>query len=598
MPYSNNSSIAPDITRYLGQIPGLHSLGMSELSAMRYLQSVIGADSLEEADVEKVMVELKDQTEFIEAEIAEWENSEVRGEMLRSLDYYKNNTPAKDFKRKYINQDGLLEEDSRLHNARLNHPLMRKIVNQKTNYALSKPFSITTESNLDSSGQKKKGEDAEVVKELITELNNNYFTNEFKRDLKDIGREAVIKGLCWVYVNYNEEGKLQLRSVPAEKVIPFWADEEKKTLDALIYYYTVHKYERSQKTNKLEKREVLKILYFTPKGIFHYERNDDGVVVDPDEPSFFEPHFKVINEEQETIDMAWERIPWIAFRDNKYELPMISLIGNLLDEYDAVTSTIVNILVDIPNSIKVIKNYMGTDPEAFTEFVSKYRTIFIRDDGDAHSLETKFDIKSFEETLNRLRKDIYEGSSTVDTQEASLGNASGVALKFRYADLDTATDDLISEFLTSMDKVIWFILHDIKRRTGNDYSNIQYRILFRKDLIIDEEVAVLNAQRSAGILSERTNLANHPYVENVEEELEYKEEERIKQLEDMMEQMKELQKVDPSLSPPNDLEDKGVTQKNFTNDKYPSRSRTAIDKERNSRTVNQVSRQKSLENKR
>ena len=528
MPYSDNSSIAPDITRYLGQIPGLHSLGMSELSAMRYLQSIIGTDSLEEADIEKVMVELKDQTEFIEAEIAEWENSEVRREMLRSLDYYKNNTPARDFKRKYINQDGLLEEDSRMHNARLNHPLMRKIVNQKTNFALSKPFSITTESNLDSSGQEKRGEDAEVVKELITELNNNYFTNEFKRDLKYIGREAVIKGLCWVYVNYNEEGKLQLRSVPAEKVIPFWADEEKKTLDALIYYYTVHKYERSQKTNKLEKREVLKILYFTPKGIFHYERNDDGVVVDPDEPSFFEPHFKVINEEQETIDMAWERIPWIAFRDNKYELPMISLIGNLLDEYDAVTSTIVNILVDIPNSIKVIKNYMGTDPEAFTEFVSKYRTIFIRDDGDAHSLETKFDIKSFEETLNRLRKDIYEGSSTVDTQEASLGNASGVALKFRYADLDTATDDLISEFLTSMDKVIWFILHDIKRRTGNDYSNIQYRILFRKDLIIDEEVAVLNAQRSAGILSERTNLAKHPYVENVEEELEYKEEERIK----------------------------------------------------------------------
>ena len=37
--------------------------------------------------------------------------------------------------------------------------------------------------------------------------------------------------------------------------------------------------------------------------------------------------------------------------------------------------------------------------------------------------------------------------------------------------------------------------------------------------------------------------------------------------------------------------------KNHTNSQYPSRSRTAIDKERNSRAVKQVTRQKSMENK-
>lgn len=579
------------------QFPNLLPFDVPEWTSQQYVQWILDKEFPEQGVIENVLINERDQMDFVQMAIADWEQTEERKEMLRSLEYYKNDTPAKEFRRTYVAEDGSEQNNTQLHNAKLNHPLMRKIVNQKANYALSKPFSITTESNLKSSGEEKSNETEKDVKELITELNNNYFTNAFKRDIKNIGRDAIIKGKSWMYVNYNEDGKLHLQKVRAENVIPFWKDEEKNQLDALIYYYMITQYK--PKDGKITKEEIYKIQYFTEKGVWYYQIDGHGIKYDPAEPKFMSPHFQISRKEgdKELVeDVYWDRIPWVCFRDNEFEIPMVTFIGNMLDEYDAITSTIVNILADIPNSIKVVTNHMGTNREEFTAYLAMYRTAFIRDDGDMKVLETPFDIKSFEDTLNRLRKDIYEGSSTVDTQEASLGNASGVALKFRYADLDTATDDLLSEFKESMDKVIWFIMKDIKRRTGKDYTGIEYNIIFQKDLIIDEEVAVLNAQRSHGIISNRTNLANHPYVDNVEEELEYIEEERQIELENTKEQMNMMQQFGTP-SPTQSPSSTSAGQKSFTNDQYPSRSRTTVDKERNSRTVKQVTRQKTLENK-
>lgn len=570
-----------------------------EWTSQQYVSYVLGNEDYDDrAVVELVRIQEADQMEFVQMIISEWESSEERKEMLRSLDYYKNNTPAKNFTRTHVAGDGKLVNNEQLHNAKLNHPLMRKIVNQKANYALSKPFSIVTESSLDRTGNEKEGETEDIVKEMITELNNNYFTNDFKRDLKNIGRDAIIKGKSWMYINYNEDQKLHLQAVDAENVIPFWRNTDKKVLDALIYYYRIHVYFRDAKTGKMAKKEVMKVQYFNDGGIWYYEIEGNDIRYDTERDQFHTSHFTLTKDmggNEAVRDVNWEKIPWVCFRDNEHEMPMVAFIGNLLDEYDSLTSTIVNILADIPNSIKVVKNYMGTNREEFAAFLAVYRTAFIRDDGDMKSLETPFDIKSFEDTLNRLRKDIYEGSSTVDTQEASLGNASGVALKFRYADLDSSTDDMVSEFREALDRVIWFVTKDIKVRTGKDFSTVEYSIIFQKDLIIDEEVAVLNAQRSHGIISKRTNLANHPYVENVEEELEYLEEERQDEMENTEEQLQMMEKFGtPSPSQPSSQSEPDL--KNHTNSQYPSRSRTAVDKERNSRSVKQVTRQKSMEN--
>ena len=107
----------------------------------------------------------------------------------------------------------------------------------------------------------------------------------------------------------------------------------------------------------------------------------------------------------------------------------------MIDDYDPTTSDTSNNLQDIPNSIKVAKNYDGTDKGEFTQNLAIFRTAFVSGDGDMKVIETNMDVAAIDSHLNRLRKDIYEAGNGVDTQEVSLGNASGVALKFRYATL-------------------------------------------------------------------------------------------------------------------------------------------------------------------
>ena len=52
------------------------------------------------------------------------------------------------------------------------------------------------------------------------------------------------------------------------------------------------------------------------------------------------------------------------------------------DAYDKINSEIANNIIDIPNSIKVISNYDGTDKEEFVANMNKLRTIFVSDGGD------------------------------------------------------------------------------------------------------------------------------------------------------------------------------------------------------------------------
>ena len=108
-------------------------------------------------------------------------------------------------------------------------------------------------------------------------------------------------------------------------------------------------------------------------------------------------------------------------------------------------------------------------------------------DGDVKALTTPLDVAALDSHLNRLRKDIYEAGSGVDTQEISLGNASGVALKFRYADLDTDTDDMANEFTASLEELIWFIKVDLLNKGLGDFLETKFDIIFNTDGIVNSQ---------------------------------------------------------------------------------------------------------------
>lgn len=426
--------------------------------------------------------------EIVREEVQLWQRSDERKLMLAGQAYYRVKNDILNRMRTAIGSDGKLEQVHNLADNRIPHGFVRKLVDQKIGYLLSKPFLARTD-------------DAGYQAHL-----DHYFNQHFRRMLKNVGKNAINSGKAWVQVYYNEAGELSFQLIPSEEIIPLWRDSAHTELDAVIRVYDQIVY--AAKT----KKTVTKVEFWNKDGVRRYESEaGDFRFVD------FAAHFSLVADEAQPYN--WERVPFVCFKYNDEEQPLIDIIKHQVDDYDRKISDNSNNLEDLPNSIYVVKDHAGTSASEFRKNLSIYRVAFVNDPGGIESLSIGIDTEAHKAHIAQLRKDIYEFGRGVDTQSERFGNSpSGIALKHLYADLDLDANDMESEFQASLEQLLWFIDQHIYNSTGKDYSNTPVEFIFNRDIVINETEAVTNARNSVEVISNRTILANHPWVTSVEDE--------------------------------------------------------------------------------
>jgi SPP1 family phage portal protein len=439
--------------------------------------------------------------QIINQEVSEWRQSEKRKWMLIGERYYRNKTDILERQRTVIGASGAKEPVANLANNKLANAFTRKLVDQKVGYLLGKPLSVQTGN------------------EQYSEQLKAFFDKAMMRRLKSLGKEAINKGIAWLHVYYDENGALSFKKMRSEEIIPFWRDEAHTALDAVIRVYDVEVFEGTQR------KTVTKVEWWDTQGVRRYIYSGAGLLPDV-EVGDVGGHFTVVANGKEQ-PMNWQRVPFIAFKYNEEEQPLIELIKSLVDDYDRNKSDNSNNLEDLPNSIYVVKNYSGTDASQFRKNLSIYRVAFVSDDGGIDTVDIKIDTEAYKTHMERARKDIYEFGRGVDTQAENFGgDKSGVALKFLYADLDMDANLMETEFQASLEQLRWFIDTHLYNTTGVDFSNEQVDFIFNRDIMINEAQVIQDIRNSVGILSEETLIANHPYVTDVKAELDRKASER------------------------------------------------------------------------
>lgn len=442
--------------------------------------------------------------EIISNEVKDWEASELRKLMLTGQRYYNNDSDILERKRMVVGEGGRLEEAKNIANNKLVHGFIRKLVDQKVGYLLSLPFTVQVD-------------DEEYQKQLT-----NYFNKSFYRMFQNVGKEAINKGKAWIHAHYDEFGKFRLKRIPSEEIIPLWSDSAHTELAGIIRVYEIEAYEGKEKVT------IKKVEYWDTTGVYRYVFHDNELIVDV-EAREYDTHLSVVGNGSEQ-GMNWDRIPFICFKYNEEELPIIKFLKSLIDDYDKQKSDNSNNLEELPNGgIYVVKNYDGTNLGEFRRNLSVYRAVKVTDEGGLDTLNLEIDTEAFKTHMEMMRKDIYEFGRGVDTQVKEFGNVpSGVALKFLYADLDMDANIIETEFQASLEQLIWFIQQDIYNRTGKDYSSEEVEFIFNRDILINETEAIQNARDSVGIESMETIVANHPWTVNVQDELDRIDEERKK----------------------------------------------------------------------
>ena len=147
--------------------------------------------------IEEGAKELMTDDEALADRVREWAFDPRRVQMLDGERYYRGDNDVLMRKRLVIGEDGELTEDKSLTNNRIAHSFFRKLVDQKSQYLFGRPFSISTD-------------DRE-----FGDILNGIFDQKLRKKMKNLCKEAVVKGIGWLQPYIDKEG-IHFEKIPAE----------------------------------------------------------------------------------------------------------------------------------------------------------------------------------------------------------------------------------------------------------------------------------------------------------------------------------------------------------------------------------------------
>lgn len=419
--------------------------------------------------------------EIVGEEIRLHRSSPQRQMQLEGERYYCNRSAVQNKKNDYPSRS----------NTKIEHSVLRKLVDQKVNYLLSKPFTVAAKS----------AAYAKAVDDVLDE--------SARAAIRTMGKEAVKKGVGWVQLYPDEKGRLRLKHLHTEQIIPEWADEEHTKLDCVIRYYPQIVYEGREKA-VLTRAEL-----WSANGVERFVQRENGPFVPDVELGERDAHLKVGEK-----PWNWEAPPFLWVKYCEEELPLLHFVKELIDDYNWQTSLSADVLRDVANCIFVLRNYGGENLEQFLKELRQSLAIQVETDGGVETIAPQLDMTAVGALLDRHRRDLYDLARSVDTQDPDLGNASGQALKFRYADLDMDCNDLEAEFRAMFGRMKPFLDAWFRFKGLGSFESENFTVTFNRDIIVNETEAIQNVRNSVGLISEKTLVQNHPWVEDAEREIE------------------------------------------------------------------------------
>lgn len=432
--------------------------------------------------------------QFIVQEIHRFWRSKRCRDMVDGDLYYRGKHDILHKKRTAIGENGELITLDNLPNSRIVDNQFRKMVDQKANYLVGQPFVIRSDNQA-----------------FADALQPYLMTKQFSRLIKAVTRDALCCGIGWLYPYYDDDGSLTFRRLRPYEVIPLWADEEHTRLDAAIRVYDMTEY-----VGNAEK-VVHRVEVYDDTGI-HYFTLDGGNLT-PIEP-FNAPYIMAGDQAYN-----WEHIPLVAFKCDAEETPLLTRCRSMQDGLNEIESQWQDQMQEDPrNTIMVLVNYDGENLGEFRRNLATYGAVKVRSDssggGDVRTLQIEVNAENYQTLVQQFKKAIIENCMGYDAKDDRLGsNANEMNIKSMYSDIELDTNGMETEYQAAFEELIWFITCHIANVGGGDFENEQYELIFNRDILISESSAIADCKNSMGVISNETIVANHPWVDDVQGEL-------------------------------------------------------------------------------
>jgi len=421
---------------------------------------------------------------------------------------YYHNKPEILQRRQVYYVDGNPVEDTTKSNHRLVNNFFKLLVDQKMGYLVGNPINLTSYSK-----------NEKIIDDIY-----NVLGEKWDDVICELVKNVSIQGQYWMHPYINSEGEFDYQIVDSRQIIPIFDTAYETKLLALIRYYPIQIVdERGREVSRY------KVEYWDSEKCTYYIEDKDGdYVLDDTEspnPCYHWYSYNTANA-SELKAHSWGRVPWIQFKNNEECSSDLDTIKSLQDDFDLNMSDFSNSLADIQEVVTAVMGYDGQDLAEFIKDLKVRKAVKVGEGGDIKTIKQEIPFEARKEHLNNLKELIFMFGQGVDFSTDRFGNSpSGIALRFLFAALDLKCDVLERKLKTSLREFFWFVCKYLGKY---DYKDI--KITFKRNTMVNESEIIDNCVKSQGIVSQKTIVEKHPWIEDPELELEALKEEKLDQI--------------------------------------------------------------------
>lgn len=327
----------------------------------------------------------------------------------------------------------------------------------------------------------------------------------YAKKCKDLCVDASNAGVGWLHYWIDEKKGFCYGVIPSMQLRPVYSLRLEKELEAVLRTYRmvddngdewqIYEIWNDKECQAYRKRAEM----FQPFDMFSYI-NLDGMA----EPT-------------NTFRHDFGAVPFIPFPNNNVCSSDLDKIKHLIDSYDKTYSGFVDDLEDIQQVVFVLTNYGGADLKQFLSDLKYYKTIQVESAGSddksgVSTLTIDIPVEARDKLLDITRKAIFDMGQGIDPQQQGFDNTSGEAMKFLYSLLELKAGLMETEFRAGFGELV--------RAIGRYYGKEPEQIVqtWTRTSIRNDAELVDMCQKSIGVISTKTILKNHPFVENAEDE--------------------------------------------------------------------------------
>lgn len=329
--------------------------------------------------------------------------------------------------------------------------------------------------------------------------------------------ETSNAGVGWIHYWIDSDNHFKYGLVTPEQIFPIYADSLENELIAVERVYQAYNPDKKGYNKVVE--------YWTDESCTSFIKDSDEEFQPYNQFSSIDITTGTDQGATNVYNHGLGSIPFIKFRKNIYEKPELDKVKGSIDIYDKVYNGFANDLQDIQQTMIILKDYGGTDLNAFMDQLKKYKAINVDSDGDVSQLQIEIPVEARQTMLDITKQKIFDEGQGIDPNKfMDNGALSGKAIKGLYAHLDlkaSTTEKNFREGFASLIRAIMRFL-DVSDYATRNVSQTWTRNAIQDDLERAQAIAQL-----APHMSNYAIAAANPFIDDIDAELKHQSDERV-----------------------------------------------------------------------